>query len=96
METFKNIVRLGEITEKTFKQKRKPLGQWQLASLMGVQHVLTEILDYLPAKRKQAELVLEFIASRIERGVQDGHVPLSEREKEIREEVRKLNMEGSQ
>jgi len=53
-------------------------------------------LDYLPAKRKQAELVLEFIASRIERGVQDGHVPLSEREKEIREEVRKLNMEGSQ
>lgn len=64
---------------------------YNIASVKGVKQILTQILDELVVKRKQAELVLEFIRLK-ESKTGYGVLP---REIELFEEVKRLNRRGN-
>ena len=79
-------------TLKTAKEtkKRKAVYQIQIAKLLDVEALLTQILPYLVAKRRQAELVLEYCALR----KKDSLLTYNDRLFEIAKEVRFLNKRG--
>jgi len=66
--------------------------EWRLSiqGLTAVYQVLGEILPFLIVKRDVAELVYEFCASRLQRY----RLPYTSKEKEIADQVKKLNRRG--
>lgn len=57
--------------------------------------ILARCLPYLVAKKKQAELVMEFCLGRIEKGARRGtNIPYDEREIEIVAQMAELNRRG--
>ena len=79
-------------TLKTAKENeiRKSVFQIQIAKLLDVEALLTQILPYLMVKRRQAELVLEYCALR----KKDTLLSYNDRLFEIAKEVRFLNERG--
>lgn len=79
-------------TIKTAKETeiRKTVYQIQIAKLLDVEALLTQILPYLVIKKRQAELVLEYCALR----KKDTLLTYNDRLFEIAKEVRGLNEKG--
>lgn len=79
-------------TIKTVKETkiRKTVYQIQIAKLLDVEAILTQMLPYLIVKRRQAELVLEYCALR----KKDSLLSYNDRLFEIAKEVRRLNEKG--
>ena len=96
VKEVKKTVAMGNIVEHSAgNPKHKDATIWNLTSFLEILHLLKEIKNYLPIKKRRAELVIEFIESRIKRGVlENQHLPYSKREWEIYEEVKKLNKRG--
>jgi hypothetical protein len=68
----------------------KPLWRWSIRGVPETQGFLQQILPFLPAKKKQGELLLEYTVLRLSRW----RLPYSEREFEIYEEIKRLNQRG--
>ena len=64
---------------------------YNIASVKGVKQILTQILDELVVKNRQAELLLEFIKVK-ENKIGYGALP---REIELYEEIKRLNTRGN-
>lgn len=63
-----------------------------IREMESIRKFLYEIKDYLIVKRTQAELLLEFVESRLKKiHYFDGYNTYTEREKEIIEKIRKMN-----
>ena len=89
-ERFKKIAKMGDI----HLQKKKPnnVYEWNISRFKEILHFLSNIKPYLILKQRQAELSIEFIQSRIDRGVETiARLPYSDREREIVDEIQKLN-----
>jgi len=69
---------------------RKESGQWQLRSIEGCLRLLEQIFDYLPIKKKQAMIVMEYCRLRLK------HMSKPYGEDEIRliNQIRHLNTRG--
>jgi hypothetical protein len=73
----------------------KPVFQVELQNQSKCRKLLTAIYPYLLYKKPQADLVLEFIESRISRGARRGsRVPFNKRELQIVYSARVLNHKG--
>lgn len=95
VEKFLNISKMGIIIKRERPKPHKDKVTWIIGSFLEVLYLLKKIEPHLPIKRKQAQLIMEFIESRIKRGIlQKRNVPYSEREFEICEEVKLLNKRG--
>jgi len=72
------------------EENGKPLKKWEMRNHQEIAAFLSQILDYLPSKRKQGELLLEYVNSRL------SHWRLSytEREKDICRKMILLNKRG--
>jgi len=92
-EYVKAIAQMGSIYEKRKNHPtHKKIYEWHILSFNEILLLLKNIEPYLIGRRRQAILVIEFIESRINRGIKENlHVQYSKREREIAEEVRKLN-----
>jgi len=66
----------------------KPCYRWTIQRQDECLELLKEIIDLLPSKRRQAELLLEFLELR------KAKKPYSDREIQIAEELHKLNKRG--
>lgn len=73
--------------------KRDPSSRWAIVGAKRVRPVLETVRPFLHVKRRQADLVLEFIASR-EGWIKNRGSGYTDREKQIREEVCALNTKG--
>jgi len=107
IEEIRDIVGYGVIDEKRSKSLRKPCYVWRINSQKEILDFLINILPYSRTKRRQLELLKEYIESRRSRSrvIQEiwknGRLyriphkpPYTEREKEIVLEVQKLNRGG--
>lgn len=75
--------------------RSKDMWQWTIRRMDEIKAFLEQIIDHLPAKRRQAELMLEFIAHRLSlyRQSNAGKV-YSERDFAIYRSMRELNKKG--
>ena len=79
---------------------RKVLYHWYLCSLKDCKRFCEEVLPYLPAKRRQAELIIEFCGIRMNPNVRKnvamskGETTWGLREEEIYQELKELNKRG--
>jgi hypothetical protein len=91
MDKCRTIFKIGKLyKEERPKLRHKPKYVYNIASVQGVKQILEQVKDILTVKRRQAELVLEFISLKEEK--EDyGVLP---REIEIFEEVKRLNARG--
>jgi len=77
------------------KQNRKNLIQIRIQDQLKVLAFLEAVTPFLRGKRRQAELVREFLRSRLSKRITGrGRAPYDKREVEIYMEVRKLNWRG--
>jgi len=81
------------------KRSNKPLYFWRLQSFSDVKVFLNNIIEYLPSKKRQAELLLEFVDIRLSnnhkwRKLRESSY--STREMEIYNEMKKLNRRGGE
>lgn len=87
LQKFRQLVGFGCVIKgRKGKNGYRDLYYWQLSGNRGCLHLLKEIVEYLPAKQKRAELLIEFCESRIK----SRWGTYSDREREILEEFRKL------
>lgn len=97
------FVQLANCGNVSFFGRRNPRHKnqyrWALTSMGAVKSFLLNILPYLPTKRKQAELVIEFCTLRLNnhkhglKGMKGLHTR-EPREEEIFQELRELNKKG--
>jgi len=86
---FKNTLDWGY---KGYVDNRREKPKWQL-EMRGMKRLIPLLLDILPyliVKKRHAELILEYCKSRLSKPFG----PLTKREKEIIQEIRKLNKRG--
>ena len=78
------------------KPNSKPVYAVEVCTQTGCKLVLEAILPWLLSKKAQADLVLEFIYSRMSKGAKRGcgYLPLSRRELQIVYDIRVLNHRG--
>jgi len=92
---FRSIVKLGNISKRKKHPRRKQMWTWQITAFNECKYLLESILSYLHGKRKQAKIVLCFIQSRIDRGIEKNHrIPYSDRELEYHKIIKELNQRG--
>lgn len=73
----------------------KPVYGMEIQNQTNCKKIISAILPYLVLKDKQANLMLEFINSRINRGARQGiKIPYNKRELTIAQEMRILNQRG--
>jgi len=97
IEDLKDLIPLENIVywEKHPKNKNARISYYiRIEKAEALKTFLENIVPYLRRKRRQAELMLEYVTSRLERRKIKGTVHYSEREKEIAKEVKKLNRRG--
>jgi len=68
----------------------KPVRKWEVRSIPEAYALLSQIIEYLPAKREQGKLLLEFLESRLNRW----RMPYTEKEYKIQKQISKLNKRG--
>jgi len=96
MDNLYNIAKIGIYrTLKRVTKAGKPIKEWSVWRTLEVYYLLMHVKDYLPVERKKkiAELIIEFIESRIDAGIMkkaSSWIPISERETKIYEQVRKI------
>lgn len=100
LEKFKNLLGFGHIGKGTeevrwfYKNgneyKSKPLKKWEIRSVPEIKYFLRQIVEYLPAKKRQGELLLEYTEIRLK----NWRLPYTPREYEIQDEMKKLNERG--
>jgi hypothetical protein len=99
VNTYKPLIELlkrdlGGSTDVNYDRKRitalrkKPLHRWRVMSHSDVKKILEMVLPYLVVKRRQAELVLQFVKSRQSR---PQNTPYTEEETALYKQVRALN-----
>ena len=99
IEKFRKLVGYGNVyNHRGQTGKNKACYKWELYSLFLLKKFLEEVLPYLPSKKEQARLVLEFCnlrlsASRVGINLREG-TTRTEREEEIYQRMRKLNQRG--
>lgn len=75
--------------------KRNASWRWWLSGYQNIKMLLEELLPYLFIKRELAKLIIEYCSSRLNRGAKPGHhLGLTERERQIIEEVKIINSHG--
>jgi len=95
LKKFYDIVKLGHFYPRKPRPKQKDVWIWTTTSFEECQFILENVLPYLLSKRKQGEVVLEFIKSRIDRGIKEVvSIPYSRKEFLCVEKIRKLNKRG--
>lgn len=67
----------------------KPVWQWKIRAMGEIKSFCEEILPYLPAKRKQAELMIVFCNGRL-----NAIRPYTDRDWAIHREMKRLNHRG--
>jgi len=99
LRSFLSLVNMGKVYKVNRKGiKQKPVYIWRLSGAKNMQIFCEEVIPYLPTKRRQAELMIEFCKRRV--GGQtvhnkDGyHSRYTFREVEIWEEMKQLNKRG--
>jgi len=78
------------INRKDYNDKRSTNYRCRCRTLESAKCILDTVKDYLPSKNKQAELLLEFINSRLD----NKFSITTEREREIHNEIKELNKLG--
>jgi len=97
---FQKLLDLGYVTVH-HKTRRgvawRTLWHWRVETWFEVLFLLSEIIDFLPAKKEQAQIVIDFINHRIERGSMNSvgvSIPIDEYERNLVERIRMLNRRG--
>ena len=91
---FWEMVGIGRVT-KTYQPsnpRRRPITQWFLHSTRGCLVLLEQIYDYLPIKKKQAEIVMKFCRLRLAHKSK----PYTDEEIGLIKEIRALQHRGRQ
>jgi len=95
LEKFQSYIGCGSVTSEQTRYphqgKWKTLYCWTVGDREKGMNLLREILPFLPAKKRQAELLLEFFELRDHRE----HEPYPERVLEIHKEMAQLNRRGA-
>jgi len=74
VERFRDMVGYGHVYKRTVaKNGHKPTHYWAAVSLQDCLSFLTEIVDYLPIKSEQAEIVIDFCSRRLKRPLGSRH-----------------------
>lgn len=61
LEQFQTLVGAGHVTKfYTYEKGHRPIGQWKISGAKGVRWLLDQIAGYLPVKKEQALLLLDF------------------------------------
>ncbi len=68
----------------------KPINQWRIKSIYECKALLEQIISYLPSKREQGEILLKFLARRIE----IWGLPYDSEDAELVKKIRILNKRG--
>jgi hypothetical protein len=90
-EFFKMVGKVGYVSELKKKTRGgKSVWLWSLSSMEGCLKLLEQIYEFLPIKKKQAELVMQFCRSRL----RHFNKPYSEEEIELIKKVRALQHRG--
>lgn len=92
LRQFRELTKYGRISEKAWRsnEKCKFERKWEIRSIYEMHSFLEQILPYLPSKRKQGDLLLRFLESRISRW----KLPYIEEEFKIQERIKELNKKG--
>jgi len=94
LERIKNMTGYGRCERTTWHENtnNKPVKKWDIRSIPEIHSFLIQIVDYLPAKKQRAALMIEYLNSRLSRW----GMPYNDREFKIQEEISKLNRRGKQ
>jgi nitrogen regulatory protein PII len=97
LEVARDMIGAGKVYPPAGKKRKashKGTYRYILYTYEYLLPLLIEIKDYLIVKKRQCELLIEFIESRLQKGNKGVGVGYSEREIEIYEEVKRLNRKG--
>lgn len=100
LKKFADLVGYGKIyRHRRYSSTWKDLWNWNVYNLKECKRFCEEVLPYLPAKQRQAELVLKFCNIRLKvvrkgRNYRAGETTWTEKEEEIYQELRILNRRG--
>jgi hypothetical protein len=89
LDSFQKLVGYGHVEKNGSTKSGAPYWSWEVKSMEEVKRVCEEMLPYLPSKRKQAELLIEFCTIRLEKPKER-----VDREEQIFQEMRSLNEKG--
>lgn len=94
LEQFQTLTGYGKVDKRTPpKGNRKRQWIWSIIRLHEARSFLVEIQPYLPSKKRQTALLLEFIESRL-LSCRTSQKLYTQRDWEIYEELRLLNQKG--
>ena len=96
LQKFFDIVKIGKIYQSRKQNlKHKACFMWIIRNFDDVEYFLSNIHPYLCAKKQQSSIILEFLKSRKERGIENKQqLPYSQFEIDCINRTRKYNKKG--